>query len=333
MRKKLLLSGWVLLLLGCSPSGQFDSLWQVYKLKFIEEGRVVDTGNGNISHSEGQGYGMLLAVAARDRPTFDRLWQWTQTNLQVRQDRLFIWRRRPGVAVAAEDPNTASDGDLLIAWALLEAAKTWQDPALTQAAKEIVGDFKRIAIRRWRGQVVLLPGAVGFERQDALILNLSYWVFPALKRLSAEEADPLWTELIASGLKLLAQARFSAFRLPPDWLEAGESLAPWRERPPRFGYDAVRIPLYLIWGGYADLKLLTSYLGYWQAFSGFIPPWIDLEQNCLGAYPAPPGIQAVYALTRYKTGRSFWFRPPPPDQDYYSATLVLLSHLAAASKP
>ena len=30
-------------------------------------GRVVDTGNGLISHSEGQGYGMLLAVAAGDR--------------------------------------------------------------------------------------------------------------------------------------------------------------------------------------------------------------------------------------------------------------------------
>ncbi len=333
MRKKLLLSGWVLLLLGCSPSGKFDSLWRFYKTKFIEDGRVVDTGNGNISHSEGQGYGMLLAVAARDRQTFYRIWQWTQANLQVRQDRLFIWRRRPGVALAAEDLNTASDGDLLIAWALLEAAKTFQDLALTQAAEEILNDFKGTAIRRWRGQVVLLPGAVGFEHQDALILNLSYWVFPALKRISTEDPDPLWPDLSASGLQLLAQARFGAFGLPPDWLEARESLAPWRERPPRFGYDAVRIPLYLIWGGYADSRLLAPYLGYWQAFLGFIPPWIDLEQNCLGAYPAPPGMQAIYALTRYKVGLSFWFRPPPPDQDYYSATLVLLSHLAAASKP
>ncbi|GAB6067209.1 hypothetical protein JCM13664_05270 [Methylothermus subterraneus] len=333
MRKKLLLSGVLFFLVGCSPGGQWLGWWQAYKARFVEDGRVVDTGNGRVSHSEGQGYGMLLAVAARDRQTFDRLWQWTRANLQVRPDRLFIWRRRPGVALAEEDPNTASDGDLLIAWALLEAARTWQEPTLAQAAREILADLKRAAIRTWQGQPVLLPGAVGFERPEGLILNLSYWVFPALKRLTVEDPDPVWPALLASGLKLLAQARFGAFRLPPDWLEAGQSLAPWRERPPRFGYDAVRIPLYLIWGGYADPERLAPFLDYWQAFSGFIPPWIDLEQGCLGAYPAPAGMRAISALTRYRAGQSGWFRSPPPDEDYYSATLVLLSHLAVAGKP
>ncbi len=336
MPRKLPLSVWllVILLTGCGPSARFKGLWQDYQVRFIQDGRVIDTGNGNISHSEGQGYGMLLAVAAQDRITFDRLWQWTRANLQVRQDHLFMWRRRPGIPLAEEDPNTASDGDLLIAWALIEAAKTWRDEALTQTAREILVDFKRTVIRTWQGQVVLLPGAFGFERQDALILNLSYWVFPAFRRFAVEDPDPLWSELIASGIKLLAQARFGAFKLPPDWLEAGETLKPWRERSPRFGYDAVRIPLYLIWGGHDDPKLLASYLDYWQAFSGFIPPWIDLASNCLGAYQAPAGIRAVAALAHYKTGQSFWFKPPPLlDQDYYSSTLVLLSHLAALSKP
>ena len=36
--------------------------WEHFKLKFItEDGRVVDDGNNNMSHSEGQGIGMLLA--------------------------------------------------------------------------------------------------------------------------------------------------------------------------------------------------------------------------------------------------------------------------------
>jgi len=39
-----------------------------------------------ISHSEGQGYGMLLAVAADDRPTFDLLWGWTRAQLMLRND-------------------------------------------------------------------------------------------------------------------------------------------------------------------------------------------------------------------------------------------------------
>lgn len=50
------------------------AFWQSYKARFVTaQGRVVDTGNGNISHSEGQGYGMLLAVAANDRETFNDL--------------------------------------------------------------------------------------------------------------------------------------------------------------------------------------------------------------------------------------------------------------------
>ncbi|MFN3919925.1 MAG: glycosyl hydrolase family 8 [Methylohalobius sp.] len=323
----------VILVAGCGPGVRFKSLWSDYQARFIQDGRVIDTGNGNISHSEGQGYGMLLAVAAKDRIAFDRLWQWTRVNLQVRQDRLFMWRRRPGTPLAEEDPNTASDGDLLIAWALIEAAKTWQDEALAQAAREILVDLKRTAIRTWQGKVVLLPGAFGFERPEALTLNLSYWVFPAFRRFAEEDPDPLWSKLIASGIELLHQARFGAFKLPPDWLETGEALKPWRERPPRFGYDAVRIPLYLIWSGYQNSDLLKPYASYWQAFGGFIPPWIDLEIGCVAAYPAPAGTQAIAALTRHKAGQSFWFRPPPPDQDYYSATLVLLSHLAANGKP
>src|SRR5487761_2690925 len=60
-------------------------LWQDWSKRFVRpSGRVVDTGNHGISHSEGQGYGMLLAVAAGDRPAFDRLWAWTRANLQIR---------------------------------------------------------------------------------------------------------------------------------------------------------------------------------------------------------------------------------------------------------
>ena len=100
------------------------SAWQAYKARFVtDQGRVVDTGNNEISHSEGQGYGMLIAVAAGDRATFDRIWGWTRANLMVRDDELIAWRweprKRPGVA----DMNDASDGDILVAWALAEAAR------------------------------------------------------------------------------------------------------------------------------------------------------------------------------------------------------------------
>ena len=33
----------------------------------------MDTGNAGISHSEGQGWGLILAAAAGDRPAFDQI--------------------------------------------------------------------------------------------------------------------------------------------------------------------------------------------------------------------------------------------------------------------
>jgi endoglucanase len=42
--------------------------WQKYADRFItSDGRVVDNANHNVSHSEGQGYAMLLAERLDDR--------------------------------------------------------------------------------------------------------------------------------------------------------------------------------------------------------------------------------------------------------------------------
>ena len=72
-----------------------DKNWLDYKAGFIDElGRIIDTGNANISHSEGQGYGLLLSVRNNDKQTFDKILHWTQQYMQVRDDNLFIWRRR-----------------------------------------------------------------------------------------------------------------------------------------------------------------------------------------------------------------------------------------------
>ncbi len=318
------------LLTGCDG---LESDWNRYRARFVApEGRIVDTGNGSVSHSEGQGYGLLLALAAGDREGFEKIWRWTRRNLQKRDDHLFIWRRRPGVPLSQEDFNDATDGDLLIAWALAEAAARWGREAWRREALAIASDLKRSAVRTWRGRSVLLPGDKGFERGDRLVLNLSYWVYPALGAMAKLDPDPVWGQLIDSGLALTRQARFGPWNLPPDWLEAGEGLKPWRERPPRFGYDAVRIPLYLIWGGRGEAELLRPFVRFWEARGAFTPPWINLQADCMSARDAPAGIRAIRLLSRHAAGRGGWFRPPPAEGDYYSATLVLLSRLAAEGR-
>ena len=51
------------------------------------DGRIVDDANGDVSHSEGQGYGMLLAVFNDDRQSFAEMWEWTSENLGTIADR------------------------------------------------------------------------------------------------------------------------------------------------------------------------------------------------------------------------------------------------------
>ncbi|MBN9058080.1 MAG: endoglucanase, partial [Rhizobiales bacterium] len=66
--------------------------WKTYSDRFVApNGRVIDDANGDISHSEGQGYGLLLAFAADDRAAFERIWSFTRTELLLRDDGLAVW--------------------------------------------------------------------------------------------------------------------------------------------------------------------------------------------------------------------------------------------------
>lgn len=306
--------------------------WSLYKQRFVHvEGRVVDTGNGGISHSEGQGIGLLLAQALGDRATFEKLWTWTQAELQTRGDHLFRWRRRPGTPSAEEDPNDASDGDILIAWALLRAGESWQVEAWRREALEIMSDVKRKLLRDRSGLRVLLPGAAGFEHPDRLTVNLSYWIFPALNDFAVADAEPApWRELAAAGRVLLRRARFGSAGLPPDWLALGDDIRPDPAHPPRFGYDAVRIPLYLTWSGSVeDRALLEPFERFLGRFDRFLPAWVDLHQDCLTLQAAPSGFQAIRRLTLQASGKSAGAWPEfSASEDYYAASLILLSRLA-----
>jgi endoglucanase len=86
---------------------QDQNSWSAWKHSFLSsDGRIIDDGNGEISHSEGQGFGALLAQAHGDRQAFNLIEEWTQKNLLVRQDPLMAWRWYAGTGVALQDRVT-----------------------------------------------------------------------------------------------------------------------------------------------------------------------------------------------------------------------------------
>ncbi|MDK2749246.1 MAG: hypothetical protein KYX60_00990 [Halomonas meridiana] len=313
-----------------SGSAFANDAWQAYQARFISaEGRVIDTGNGHISHSEGQGWGMLLAVAHDDPDTFQQLWQWTRRHLTRPDDALFAWRYDPSASPAVADTNNATDGDLFIAWALQLAADRWQQRGYASASRTIRDDIQRRLIRRQDGLTLLMPGASGFEQGEALDLNLSYWFMPALMDFAAREPEGPWQALIDSGRQLLKEARFGRYRLPTDWVRRapGGELSPSPDWPPRFGFDAVRIPLYFHWAGFEQSEGLGAIQAFWQD-PAHQPPaaWIDVFTEERAPYVASHGVRAIAALGVSQRPMSGIARLT--EEDYYSASLLMLARLA-----
>ena len=308
------------------------AIWTAWKTRFIEpDGRVIDDANGKISHSEGQGYAMLLAVAAADRATFDRVWAWTRRNLMVREDGLAAWKWDPQARPPVVDRNNATDGDILIAWALAEASEVWGDAAHKSAARRIVRALAPARLTHDGLNGLLLPGLAGFgaaDRSDGPVINPSYFVFPAFERLAAIAPDAGWLETARAGLAFVGDARFGPRHLTAEWVAlGGEALAPADGFPAHFGYNAIRVPLYLAWSHEWRRAHLAPYAALWGEQA---PSVVDLNTGSQIEILANPGYGAVAALVacalegvklpdRFKA---------PADEPYYPATLHALALVA-----
>jgi endoglucanase len=341
-----------LLLLGCVASLLASSLpacaaprqqWQLFQQNFMDgSGRIRDPENGGASHSEGQGYGLIMAAAFQDRPTFEAIWNWTRQNLGRRDDGLFAWHWLPPPADPATlDPNNASDGDLLIAWGLARGARQWQDEQLSAQARSLAGTILDRLLRPWGELALLIPGMAGFDKPEGLILNPSYWVYPAFRDLAVILPDARWAALRRGGHALLELCRFGIYALPADWVAfAPERLGgphpdfgqptPAPGFPALFGYDAIRIALYLAWDGAESLELAGPMLDFWLKSAGRVPATLDLATGQPGPHPASAGLLAVADVSARLFGHPSAVLPPPRSahDSYYSSALFLLSQIA-----
>ena len=322
-------------ILSASPDAQE---WATFKARFVRpDGRVVDTYNGGVSHTEGQGFGMLFAVAFDDREAFERIWTWTDAHLRWEGTWLHAWRYEPGTDTPVPDANNATDGDLFIAWALERASRRWHEPLYAEAARRIARDIRRLLITEIGGRTLLLPGFTGFETGDGATVNLSYYVFPAIEALIAIDPAPIWERLRRDGVELIEDARFGHWGLAPDWLRIAPSgeIRPAPDRPARFGYDAVRIPLYLVWAGLGTPERLRVYRGFWQEYrqEKRHPGWASLDGRSVAPYEASNGLRSIGLIVEAAISGSWSGNVLPgigSEDDYYSSSLILLSRIAVA---
>lgn len=234
--------------------------WPAYRL-FVErvvqaDGRVIDRStDAQQTTSEGQSYGMFFALVANDRATFDRLLNWTRSNLSANQFdanslRLPAWQwgRKQDGSFGVMDPNPASDADLWIAYDLFQAGRLWKEPAYTKLAYALATQIVKQEMVDLPGLgPMLLPGPQGFRAGDVTRLNPSYLPLPLLRGLAHEMPDGPWAKLAQNAAKMVKVTSPRGYA--PDWAAyQNGQFAVDPKNGDTGSYDAIRVYL---WAGMA----------------------------------------------------------------------------------
>jgi oligosaccharide reducing-end xylanase len=114
--------------------------------------------NNNDVRSEGQSYGMLIAVQMDMKTEFDKLWNYAASCMRQSSTGLFAWQMKAG-ACSAISTGAAPDGDEYFAMALMLASRRWGDATGTDYASEAKKALKAIATQ---GDFKTSPAIVTF---------------------------------------------------------------------------------------------------------------------------------------------------------------------------
>jgi endo-1,4-beta-D-glucanase Y len=289
-------------------------LWNSYSGRFINaQGRVFDPNTDGHTTSEAQAYAMFFALVANDRPRFDRILTWTEVNLAQGDLTLHLpasnWAKEKDGKGKVQDANSSSDADVWIAYSLFEAGRLWRDQRydllgrglLTQISSSEVVDLPGFG-------KMLLPGPVGFQRNNIWTLNPSYVPVFIFDQLAVKDPTGPWHQISVNVPRMLAASARHGFAM--DWVTyfPGDGFYPVPE--PQAGtyasknndtsggsYDAIRV--YLWAGLQSDTgPVRTSLVNAVSAMDGYLrdhdaPPSRVDDQGVPMAQPGPVGFSAA----------------------------------------
>lgn len=252
------------------------------------DGRVIRHDQGGDIVSEGQAYGMLVAEVAR-RPALVRtIWAWTSGHLG-RPDGLFAARASGSGQI--QDPHSATDADVLIAYALLRYNGDDQ-ASLNRAGR-------RVAQAVLENEAVTLPGGAPLpvagpwaKSGSAPTVDPSYLmpgIFDALARLTD---DQRWHQAAGAGTTLLGELTGDGATLPPDWAQlSGGRLVPIAEpggpNGVQYGLDAARLPIWFATACDQSARRLAA--SWWDSLLGSDNRQLPLALSLNGETINPDG--------------------------------------------
>ncbi|WP_438942882.1 cellulose synthase complex periplasmic endoglucanase BcsZ [Paraburkholderia piptadeniae] len=259
--------------------------WQGFLQQFVSaDGRVIDVGSADErTVSEGQAYALFFALVANDRASFDRLLRWTEVNLAegdlATHLPAWLWGRRTDGEFAVLDANAASDADLWIAYALLEAGALWGERSYFARGALLARHVLDAETAYVPGLgLTLLPGPVGFHPEpDLWRVNPSYSPPQVLRGIGTRlPSDARWARVVESGSHVLLDT--APLGYAPDWAlyRRGNGFQPDTETHAVSAYNAIRVYL---WTGTMNARDPLS-----NRLAEHFKPYADF----IAAHGAPP---------------------------------------------
>ena len=241
--------------------------WAYFKAELLKSTGAVWRTDDDTVVSEGQSYGMMLAVQNNDKESFDNIWSWTKTHMQAGNSLgLFAWKCSLNGDVI--ESTSAPDADVMIALALFFASHRFGDRSApydySVQAKEICS--------RILGHTVTEDNYLAFCSENLTWFDSSYQMPSHFRLFARYTGDDRWNQVASRSYDLIFACLKSEYGntsngLVPDYCNKDGSL---RSSGQYFYYDAVRTPYFLgldqVWFG--DDSRSRTYLSKIYGFFG-----------------------------------------------------------------
>lgn len=198
--------------------------WTFYKEQFINSNGLVNhkRWNGtsqigaNEAVSEGQGYGMLLALLNNDQPTFNRIFEAANTNMWDNGRKSYFKWSLPNGSLGA-----ATDADIDIGLALVFADELqkkgfWAAYSGPVSYNTRAMDIIKSIRQNMTAQDYLLPGD-NWGGDGINNLNPSYFATAWMKVFNAYQKEVDFTKVIDNSYAVISKVPGYAKGQAPDW--------------------------------------------------------------------------------------------------------------------
>ncbi len=230
------------------------SKWKELYLVECNEGYRVICESRDETRVEAIGFGMILTAYVGDKEAFDGLYRFYQSKRTENANNMMAWLVS---CDGIDDPGSATDGDIDVAFALIVAYNQWGGDYLNEA-KNVIQVIKKSVVITCDSLLVLAPGYSKASDEGPTwggcdLTDIQYYT-PAFFRIFADvSGDNDWNKLADNTYTILNAAAHPKTGLVPDWQSVSGVPGGNSDRIAYFRYDACRVPwriaLDYLWNG------------------------------------------------------------------------------------